>query len=127
MAASSQRAARLQHAAGDRDHRAQRQRHADEQHADERDVRVGVGHAVEDRVLLEEQIEAADVLANGQREKQKAGGDGDAAPGQGSGAAKAPAERAPAAGGDEEEHGENADDAPRASAAIRRSAAMPAA
>ena len=68
MAASSQRAARPDHAAGDRNDRAQRQRNADKQHADERDVRVGVGDAVEDRVLLEEQIEAADILANGQRE-----------------------------------------------------------
>ena len=51
-------------------------------------MRVGVGDAVEDGVVLEEQIEAADVLADGEREQQKSGGDGDAAPGQWSGTAE---------------------------------------
>jgi len=38
---------------GDRDHRAQRQRNADKQHPDERYVRIGVSHAIEDCVFLE--------------------------------------------------------------------------
>ena len=72
-------------------------------------MRVSVSDAVEDGVFLKEQIEAADILANGQREKQKAGSDRDSAPGQGIGAAETAAERASAACGNEEEHGENAD------------------
>ena len=53
-----------------------------QRHADEVDVRVSVGDAVEDGVVLEEQLEAADVLAQREGEQQESGGDGDAAPGQ---------------------------------------------
>ncbi len=67
--------ARLEHAAGNGDCRAQSECRADEQHADERDVRVGVGDSIEDRVLLEEEFEAADIFMNGQRKEQESGGD----------------------------------------------------
>ena len=72
--------ARLEQAAGEGNRRPEQERHADEQHACQRDVCVGVGDAGEDGVRFEEEIEAADVLANGQREEQKTRGNGYAAP-----------------------------------------------
>ena len=85
---------RLHHAADHRDSRAHCQRHRDKQHTDQRHVRIGVGHAVEDRVLPEQQIEAAHVFANGQCKQHKPAGDRNAAPGQGSGSAESSAQRA---------------------------------
>jgi hypothetical protein len=41
---------------------------------------VGVADAVEDGVVLEEKLEAADVLAQGEDQKQKAEAEGDFAP-----------------------------------------------
>ncbi len=60
--------ARPQDAAGEGDHRAQCQRRRDEQHAGQSDVRVGVVDSVEDGVMLKQQLEAADILMDSQRE-----------------------------------------------------------
>ena len=74
--------ARTQHPDGDGNDPSDHQRHGDKQHPQQRDVRVRVRNAIEDGVMLEEQLEAAYIFTHCKGEQQKAHRDGDAAPGQ---------------------------------------------
>ena len=96
------------------DGRTQQQRRTGDQHAGDSDVRIGIGDAVEDRMVLEEQTEAAEIHPHGDDEQQEGNRDGDPAPGQHQGAA-APRGQGARPAGNEQKHGRNhaADDAER--------------
>lgn len=74
------------------------------------DVRVGVGDAVEEGVVLEEGLEAADVDHAGDDEEEEGDGEGEAAPGGFEDAGAALVEGAGAAGDDEVDGGGGAED-----------------
>jgi len=68
---------------------------------------VGVGNPVEDGVVLKEQFEAAEVLAQSQDQEQAGGSEGEGAPGKRSDVTETSAECARAAGDKKKEHGED--------------------
>jgi len=59
---------------------------------------VGVGDAVKDCVMIEQELEAAEVYAHGEDEQQEPKGEGESAPGQRESAGEPPADGARAAG-----------------------------
>ena len=59
----------------ERDQRSERQRARHDEEAGERDVRVGVGDAGEDRVVLEQAVESPEVDADGQHRQHEREGD----------------------------------------------------
>ncbi len=82
----------------------------DEEEAVDGDVGVGVVEAVEDGVVIEEELEAADVDHHGDDEEEEGEGDGEAAPGRcADDSGVALVERAGAAGDDEVDGGGGAD------------------
>jgi hypothetical protein len=54
------------------DHRAENERRADDEHPGERDVRVRIGHTPEDRVIVEQSLEPADIHAHGEDQHRNA-------------------------------------------------------
>src|SRR5580698_30124 len=72
-------------------------------------MRVRVRDAVKDSVLLEEQLETADVLTQCKREQQESSGDGDTAPGQLCRQTVAAIECARSAGCEQKQRGGNRD------------------
>ena len=72
MAATSQRPRGSEYGAGNGDYGSQHKRPGDEEQAGERDVRVGVSNSVEDRMVIEQELEAADIHMQCQDEQQNA-------------------------------------------------------
>ena len=72
-------------------------------------MRVGVGDAVKDGVVLEEQFEAADVGVEGESEEQKTQREGNATPGQRHRAAEAAGKGSSAASHQQEQRGHDGD------------------
>ncbi len=70
----------------------------------------GVGNAVEDRVVIEELLESANIHAQANDEQQKCSRDGEPAQGQLSETVAAPAERARAARNKQKHNGQHAGD-----------------
>jgi hypothetical protein len=71
-------------------------------------VGVGVGDTAEDGVILQKQLEAPYVDAQGHYQKKESDGDGNTAPGQGGGAIEAAFDQVGSAGHEQEEHGNDA-------------------
>ena len=91
-----------------RQHRAQQQRRAHHEHAGKQDVRVHVGYAAEDGVILKQLLEAADVEAHRGEQHQERKRDGEPAPGQRDVAVTAGGEHPRTAGNKDKKNGEQA-------------------